>query len=78
LFQPARSCESRSGRRTGRSSSPTSRPSRARQFPIDEDLSAALAGNIGTDISDASDAENVFERGLADRFLSVYLPMRSS
>lgn len=51
---------------------------RGRQFPIDEDLSAALAGNIGTDISDASDVENVFERGLADRFLSVYLPMRSS
>jgi diguanylate cyclase (GGDEF)-like protein/PAS domain S-box-containing protein len=51
---------------------------RGQQFPVDEDLSAALSGSVGTDISDASDAENVFERGLADRFLSIYLPIRAS
>ncbi|MEA2547696.1 MAG: hypothetical protein QOE42_294, partial [Chloroflexota bacterium] len=49
---------------------------RGRTFAIDEDLEAALGGEIETGFSDATAAENVFERGLADRFLEMYLPIR--
>ena len=50
---------------------------RGRQFPVDTDLSEALEGNVATDFSNGSDDENVFERGLAERFLSIYLPIRA-
>lgn len=50
---------------------------RGRQFPPDSDLTGVMAGRISTDFSSATDAENVFERGLADDFLSIYLPIRS-
>jgi diguanylate cyclase (GGDEF)-like protein/PAS domain S-box-containing protein len=49
---------------------------RGRQFPVGSELTEALAGTVATDFSSGSDEENVFERGLADRFLSVYLPIR--
>ena len=49
---------------------------RGRQFPVDGELSEALEGNVATDFSSGSDEENVFERGLAGRFLSIYLPIR--
>ena len=47
---------------------------RGRRFPPDDDLTEVFEGNISTQFSDASDEENVFERGLADEFLSMYLP----
>jgi diguanylate cyclase (GGDEF)-like protein/PAS domain S-box-containing protein len=49
---------------------------RQRQFPVGAELTEALEGNVATDFSSGSDEENIFERGLADRFLSVYLPIR--
>ena len=49
---------------------------RGRQFPVDEDLTDVLGGAIATSISGTDDPENVFERGLAERLLSVYLPIR--
>ena len=49
---------------------------RDRQFPVGAELSEALGGSVATDFSSGSDEENIFERGLADRFLSVYLPIR--
>lgn len=50
---------------------------RGRRFPVGSELGDALKGNIATDLSSATAAENVFERGLADRFLEIYLPIRS-
>ncbi|MBF6606569.1 MAG: EAL domain-containing protein [Chloroflexi bacterium] len=50
---------------------------RGRQFPVGADLGQALQGNVATDFSNGTDAENVFERGLAERFLSIYLPIRA-
>jgi diguanylate cyclase (GGDEF)-like protein/PAS domain S-box-containing protein len=50
---------------------------RGARFAVDEDLTEALEGQTATEISDATADENVFERGLADRFLSIYLPIRS-
>ena len=50
---------------------------RGRQFPLDDDLSATLQGNVSTSFSNAADVENIFERGLADQFLSIYLPIHS-
>ncbi len=49
---------------------------RHRQFPVGAELSEALGGGVATDFSSGSDEENIFERGLAERFLSVYLPIR--
>jgi len=51
---------------------------RGQQFAPDEDLGAALHGDVSTGISAASDPENVFEKGLADRLLSIYLPIRGT
>jgi diguanylate cyclase (GGDEF)-like protein/PAS domain S-box-containing protein len=51
---------------------------RGRQFPLDDDLTATLHGTVSTSFSNAADEENIFERGLADQFLSIYLPIRSS
>jgi diguanylate cyclase (GGDEF)-like protein/PAS domain S-box-containing protein len=47
-------------------------------FEVDADLQEALDGNVSTDISSGTDAENVFERSLASRLLSLYLPLRAS
>ena len=49
---------------------------RARQFPVGDELGEALEGNAATEFSSATAEENVFERGLADRFLEIYLPIR--
>src|SRR3954468_15907712 len=49
---------------------------RGRTFPVDDDLEAALDGAVQSALSDASAQENLFERGLADRFLEMYLPIR--
>ena len=47
------------------------------RFEVDDDLGEALDGGTSTTISDANDPENEFERGLASRLLSVYLPIRA-
>jgi diguanylate cyclase (GGDEF)-like protein/PAS domain S-box-containing protein len=49
---------------------------RGRKFDPDEDLGEAMDGEVVTGFSDADDAENVFEHGLADRFLEMYLPLQ--
>jgi diguanylate cyclase (GGDEF)-like protein/PAS domain S-box-containing protein len=51
---------------------------RGRQFPLQEDLEAVFEGATDTEFSDGSAGENIFERGLADRFLSIYLPVRAT
>jgi len=51
---------------------------RGRQFPVDDLLREALDGNVATEFSDATADENVFERGLANRFLEIYLPIHVS
>jgi diguanylate cyclase (GGDEF)-like protein/PAS domain S-box-containing protein len=50
---------------------------RGRQFPVEEELQEALEGNVATEFSNTSNEENVFEQGLADRLLSIYLPIKS-
>ena len=50
---------------------------RGRQFPIDGELAESLEGLVATSFSAAADEENIFERGLADQFLSIYLPIRA-
>jgi diguanylate cyclase (GGDEF)-like protein/PAS domain S-box-containing protein len=49
---------------------------RGRKFEPDEDLAEVMAGEVVTGFSDATDEENVFEHGLADRFLEMYLPIQ--
>jgi diguanylate cyclase (GGDEF)-like protein/PAS domain S-box-containing protein len=51
---------------------------RGQAFPLDEDLGDALAGGVSTEISDGNDAENVFEKGLVSRLLSIYLPIHGA
>ena len=51
---------------------------RGRQFSIGDELGDALAGKVATEFSSATADENVFERGLANRFLEIYLPIRAS
>ena len=46
------------------------------KFPVDDDLGEALEGTVETGFSDATAEENVFEKGLADQFLEMYLPIR--
>jgi diguanylate cyclase (GGDEF)-like protein/PAS domain S-box-containing protein len=50
---------------------------RGRTFEVGDELRTVLGGTIATEFSDASEPENAFERGLADRFLSIYLPIRA-
>jgi diguanylate cyclase (GGDEF)-like protein/PAS domain S-box-containing protein len=50
---------------------------RGLQLPIDDELREALDGEVATSFSTAADEENVYERGLADQFLSIYLPIRA-
>src|SRR3954469_492939 len=47
-----------------------------RKFEPDGDLAEVMDGEVITDFTDANDEENVFEHGLADRFLEMYLPIR--
>jgi diguanylate cyclase (GGDEF)-like protein/PAS domain S-box-containing protein len=49
---------------------------RGRTFEIDDDLEEALDGEIETGFSEGTSEENVFEHGLADQFLEMYLPIR--
>ena len=51
---------------------------RGRQFPVGDDLAEVFDGETSTEFSNGTDEENIFERGLADRFLSIYLPIRST
>ena len=51
---------------------------RGRQFPLEGDLEEVFDGGTETEFSDGSAEENVFEHGLADRFLSIYLPIRAA
>lgn len=51
---------------------------RGRQFDVEDDLAEALDGEVATEFSNASANENEFERGLADRFLSMYMPIYGS
>ena len=50
---------------------------RGHQFPVDTELAESLAGDVATSFSGAADEENIFERGLADEFLSIYLPIHA-
>ena len=49
---------------------------RGRKFEPDDDLAEVMEGEVVTGFTDADDEENVFEHGLADRFLEMYLPIR--
>ena len=51
---------------------------RGRQFGVEEDLGEVLDGQTRTEFTDGADAENQFERGLAPRMLSIYLPIRAA
>jgi diguanylate cyclase (GGDEF)-like protein/PAS domain S-box-containing protein len=52
---------------------------RGRQFDVEADLAEALDGEVETEFvgGDELAAENVFEVGLADRILEMYLPITS-
>jgi diguanylate cyclase (GGDEF)-like protein/PAS domain S-box-containing protein len=49
---------------------------RGQRFDVEADLAEALGGASSTEFGDASHDENVHERGLANRLLSIYLPIR--
>jgi diguanylate cyclase (GGDEF)-like protein/PAS domain S-box-containing protein len=49
---------------------------RGRQFEIEEDLEHAFDGEVESDITNGSAAENEFEHGLAPRLLEIYSPVR--
>jgi len=51
---------------------------KGRRFEISDELGDALKGEVATEFSDATADENVYERGLANRFLEIYLPIRAS
>jgi diguanylate cyclase (GGDEF)-like protein/PAS domain S-box-containing protein len=51
---------------------------RGRQFPVEEDLMEVFEGNVSTEFSDGTSEENEFEHGLAEKLLSIYLPIRSA
>jgi diguanylate cyclase (GGDEF)-like protein/PAS domain S-box-containing protein len=50
---------------------------RGRQFVLADDLRNVFDGATSSEFSAGTDDENVFEHGLADRFLSIYLPIRA-
>ncbi len=52
---------------------------RGASFPIDADLAEALDGEVEVEVAEGggAEAENVFERGLAERLLEIYLPITS-
>ncbi|MEP6681180.1 MAG: PAS domain S-box protein, partial [Chloroflexota bacterium] len=51
---------------------------RGRRFPVGSELSESLEGSVATEFSAATAEENVYERGLAARFLEIYLPIRAT
>jgi len=51
---------------------------RGQKFEADGDIARAFGGNIVHGLSNGTAAENVFETGLASRFLEVYMPVRST
>jgi diguanylate cyclase (GGDEF)-like protein/PAS domain S-box-containing protein len=51
---------------------------RGRQFPVGQELGEALDGDVATEFSSATADENIYEQGLAERFLEIYLPIRAS
>jgi diguanylate cyclase (GGDEF)-like protein/PAS domain S-box-containing protein len=51
---------------------------RGRQFELEEDLEEVFDGETSAEFGAGEDEENVFERGLVEEFLSVYLPIRSA
>ena len=51
---------------------------RGQRFEPDDDLAEVMEGQVITGFSDASADENEFERGLADEFLEMYLPIRTA
>jgi diguanylate cyclase (GGDEF)-like protein/PAS domain S-box-containing protein len=51
---------------------------RGQAFPIDDDLAEALEGEVETGFTDADEAENEFEHGIADVLLEMYLPIREA
>ena len=51
---------------------------RGRQFTVEEDLEEAFDGETATEFTDGDEEENEFEHGLADRFLSIYSPIRTT
>jgi diguanylate cyclase (GGDEF)-like protein/PAS domain S-box-containing protein len=48
---------------------------RGRQFELEEDLQEAFEGDVAVEFTAGDGEENEFERGLADRLLSIYLPI---
>jgi len=50
---------------------------RGRDFPVGDELAEALEGNVATEFSSATAEENIYERALAQRFLEIYLPIRT-
>jgi len=51
---------------------------RGQRFDVEGDLAQALGGEVAGELSHGTAAENVFETGLASRFLEVYVPVRST
>src|SRR3954453_7225703 len=51
---------------------------RGRQFPVADDLEEALDGQTSAEVSKGEDEENVFEQGMADNLLSIYLPINGT
>jgi diguanylate cyclase (GGDEF)-like protein/PAS domain S-box-containing protein len=51
---------------------------RGRTFPVADDMTEALEGNPSSEFTPGDDDENVFERGLANELLSIYLPIEGS
>ncbi len=47
-----------------------------RRFPAEEDLREAFAGQTVGGVTNLSEPENVFERGLGDRLFETYVPLR--
>ena len=50
---------------------------RGRNFGVAGDLQDVFDGETATEFSTGSEEENEFEHGLADRFLSIYTPIRA-
>jgi diguanylate cyclase (GGDEF)-like protein/PAS domain S-box-containing protein len=51
---------------------------RGRNFGVEDDVGEAFDGEVATEYSAGDAPENEFEHGLADRFLSIYLPVHGA
>ena len=49
---------------------------RGARYEVGEELMEALEGETASEVSTGDKPENVFEQGLADHFLEIYLPVR--